>query len=86
MIFNESEEYIEVYSNDEPESEFDYIKILPNKNIYTKANDIWKYYKTISVEKTRLKKNILYSKLNKKYGCPIKYNNVICYPGIIIKI
>jgi hypothetical protein len=86
MIFNESEEYIEVYSNEEPDPEFEYIKILPNKNIYTKAIDIWKYYKTISNENNRTKKNILYSKLNRIYGNPVKYNNVICYPGIIIQI
>lgn len=76
-------EYIEVYSNN---NEFNYIKILPNKNIYTKANDIWKYYKGISDRKQRDTQNKLYLKLNNIYGKPIKYNNVLCYPGIIIQV
>lgn len=77
--------YIEVYSNNENNYKpYSFINKLNNQNVYTKAVDLWNYYKNNVNKKMRLKQKDFYNKLSNYYGLPIKKNGVYCYIGIIV--
>jgi hypothetical protein len=77
--------YIEVYSNNEHNYKpYSFINKLNNHNVYTKAIDLWNYYKNNVNKKIRLKQKDFYNKLSNYYGLPIKKNGVYCYIGIIV--
>lgn len=80
-----SDEYIETYSNDEKKRPYSFIYKLDDNTIFTKAIDLWKYYKTIINKKNRIKQNEFYNKISLFYGQPMKKYGVKCYAGIIIK-
>lgn len=87
---NTSEEYIEIYSNDENNillnESYNFIYKLDDSQIYTKAIDLWKYYKMITDKKYRIKQYQFYEKISLLYGMPITKCGVKCFSGIIIKI
>ena len=93
-IMKNEEDFLETYSNNEElenkkknykNKNLDFLIKLYDKNIYTKANDIWKYYKLITKQERRLKQKDIYNLISIKYGNPIKHNNVLCYAGLMIK-
>lgn len=67
--------FIEIYSND---FRFNFIK--KSKNKYTKAIDIWNYYKNNN--NNILKQKEFYNKLSKTYGYPIKKHNTRYFKNV----
>jgi hypothetical protein len=77
--------YIEIYSNVEHNYKpFSFINKLNDNNIYTKAIDLWNYYKNNVNKKIRVRQKDFYNKISKYYGLPIKKNGVNCYINLII--
>lgn len=76
-------EYIEIYNNNEKNKPYTFIKKL-NNHIYTKAKDLWNYYKKNVNKNCRIKQKDFYNKLSNYYGNPIKKNGVNYYIGLTI--
>lgn len=85
-----NEKYIESYSNNKNiinlrSKPFNFIYELNNNNIYTKAVDLWKYYKQNTNKKYLIKQSLFYKLISDFYKNPIIKNGVKCYAGIMIK-